>query len=270
MSGEYKGLIVERENAIAWVYLNRPEKRNALDLEFWPNLARVFQELDLDESVRAVILAGKGKGFSSGLDLTGLAGLPSFDISEQTPRNRMDLLVHVRKWQEAINEIERCRKPVIAAVHGACIGGGLDLIAACDIRLASEDAVFSLREAAMAMVADLGALQRLPRIIGEGLTRELAFTARDVPAKEALEIKLVNRVYPDREALFQGAREMAELIAKRSPLAVQSSKETLNFSRNLPVEQGLHYALLRNSLILPSPDLLEAFQAFLEKREPKF
>ncbi len=267
---EYRGLVLEKRGFVAWLKINRPEKRNALDPEFWPNLKKVLRDIDLDEGVRSVVLYGEGKGFSSGLDLTSLASIPAMDMAEQTPRNRMDLLVYIREWQEAINEIERCRKPVIAAVHGHCLGAGLDIVSACDIRLASEDAIFSVRETAMAMVADLGSLQRLPRIIGEGLTRELAFTSRDVTAKEALEIKLVNRLYSDRETLLKGAEALAEEIASNSPLAVQSTKEALNFSRDATLQEGLHYSLLRNSLILPSPDLMEAFQAFLEKRKPKF
>ena len=159
---------------------------------------------------------------------------------------------------------------MIAAIHGGCIGGGLDLASACDIRLASRDAFFSLREAAMAMVADLGSLQRLPLIIGQGLTRELAFTARDVPAEEAKEMRLVNHVYDDQDAMMKAAREMAEQIAAQAPLAVQSSKQVLNYSRHVSVEDGLHYAVIRNSMILPSGELLEAMQAFMEKRKPKF
>ena len=267
---DYRGLVWERKGYVAWVKINRPEKRNALDPDFWPSLKACFRELDRDVKVRVVVLFGEGKGFSSGLDLMSLSSIPSMDLSDQTPRNRMDLLVYIREWQEAISEIERCRKPVIAAIHGHCLGAGLDIVSACDIRLASEDAVFSVRETGMAMVADLGTLQRLPRIIGEGLTRELAFTARDVSGREAQEMGLVNRLFSDREALFEGAGALAEEIASNSPLAVQSTKEALNFSRGVSVEEGLHYSLIRNAMILPSPDLLEAFQAFIEKRKPKF
>jgi enoyl-CoA hydratase len=270
MIENYSGLVCEIDQHVAYLYLNRPQKRNALDPGFWDALLKHFEELDLIREVRVVIISGKGASFCAGLDLTALADIPAFDFGDQTPANRMDLVVYVRRWQNALTAIERCRKPVIAAIHGACIGGGLDLISACDIRLASQDAIFSLREAAMAMVADLGSLQRLPLIIGQGLTRELAFTARDVTASEALDMRLINRMYPDQEILLAGARAMAQEIANRSPLAVQSSKEALNFGRHLSVEQGLHYSLVRNSMILPSSDLLEAFQAFLEKRPPNY
>lgn len=270
MSENTIGIEVVKNEHIAEVYLARPEKRNALDGDLFLALPQVFSQLDQDRDVRAIIIAGRGKSFCSGLDLTATMAIPGFDFSEQTPQNRLDLVAFVRKWQEAMNVVERCRKPVIAAVHGACVGGGLDLIAACDIRLASKDAYFSLREAAMAMVADLGSLQRIPRIIGEGWTRELAFTARDITAEEAKEMHLVNRVFADHAALLDGAREMASMIASRSPMAVQSSKDVLNYSRYTTVEEGLHYAVVRNSMILPSPDLMEALQAFMEKRSPRF
>jgi enoyl-CoA hydratase len=270
MAQSYDGLEVEKKGSIAWVYLNRPQKRNALEPLFWEACAGIFRELDQARDIRVIVVAGRGKAFCSGLDLTAVGEIPCLDLAEQTAHNRIDFVGFVRGWQEAFNWIERCRKPVIAAIHGACVGGGLDLIAACDIRLASADAYFSLREAAMAMVADLGSLQRLPHIIGQGLTREMAFTARDVSAQEALAMHLVNQLYPDQEALYHAAESMAQQIAQQSPLAVQCSKEVLNYARHASVEDGLHYAALRNSAILPSPELFEAFQAFMEKRKPSF
>ncbi|TNE47227.1 MAG: crotonase/enoyl-CoA hydratase family protein [Deltaproteobacteria bacterium] len=270
MSEAYPGLVCETNDQIAHVYLNRPNKRNAMDLDFWDAMIEMFNTLNYDRDVRVIILSGRGKSFCAGLDLTSLASVPGMDMSNQTPMNRMDLVNHIRRWQEAMNVVERCRKPVIAAIHGACVGGGLDLVSACDIRLASSDAYFSLREAAMAMVADLGSLQRLPLIIGQGLTRELAFTARDVSSDEALQMRLVNRLFPTFDELMEGAEAMARSIAAQSPLAVQSSKETLNYSRHVSVEDGLHYAVTRNSMIMPSADLVEAFQAFMEKRKPNF
>jgi len=270
MSEKYTGLECEKDGAIARVFLNRPEKRNAMEIDLWQALYDTFRDLDRDRDIRVVILAGRGKSFCGGLDLKGLGQLPSFDMNNQTPRNRMDFATYIRDWQEALTVIERCRKPVIAAVHDCCVGGGLDLIAACDIRICSADAYFSLREAAVGIVADLGSLQRLPLIIGQGLTRELAFTARNVGAEEAQRMHLVNHVYPDQETLMKEADVLAKQISEQSPLAVQSSKEVLNYGRNMNVEDGLHYAVIRNSMILPSDDLMEAFQAFMEKRKPKF
>ncbi|MEM1010407.1 MAG: enoyl-CoA hydratase-related protein, partial [Myxococcota bacterium] len=244
-----------QKGAVAWLTLQRPEKKNALHPSFWPECVEMFSALDQDPQVRAVVISAAGDSFCAGLDLNAAMSLPFLEMGAQTPRQRIDFAPHVRLWQEAFTAIERCRKPVIAAIHGACIGGGLDLAASCDIRLCAQDAVFSLREAAMAMVADLGSLQRLPLILGQGLTRELAFTARDVDAQEALHIRLVNRCFPTKQQLWDGALQMAEQIAAQSPLAVQSSKDVLNYSRDTSTEHGLHYAATRNAMIMPSEEL---------------
>ncbi|MGH9092918.1 MAG: enoyl-CoA hydratase-related protein, partial [Acidimicrobiales bacterium] len=161
-------------------------------------------------------------------------------------------------------------KPVVAAVHGYCIGGGVDLVAACDVRLASADAVFSVREARMAMVADLGSLQRLPRILGAGHVAELAFTGKDVDADRAREIGLVNAVHPDAGAVVAAARSMASEIAANSPLAVQGAKAVLAAGDGLTVAQGLDYVATWNAAMLASDDLTEAVSAFMEKRPPRF
>jgi len=180
-------------------------------------------------------------------------------------------LVHkILALQETMTCLERCRKPTIAAVHGYCVGAGLDMITVCDVRLCSADAVFSLREAAVAFVADVGVLQRLPLIVGQGITRELAFTAGDIDAVRAREILLVNAVYDDREALWQGAQQMAAQMAANSPLAVQATKEVLNYGVGKSVGDGLRYVASVSGNIIPSDDLTEAFTAFMEKRKPDF
>jgi len=166
--------------------------------------------------------------------------------------------------------VDRCRKPVIAAVHSHCIGGGVDLMCVCDIRLASQDAVFSIRETRLAMVADLGTLQRITPIIGEGWARELALTGRDFNAAHALKIGLITHIYPQRDRLYQEAFRMAEEISQLSPITIQGIKETMNFSRTHGVTAGLEYIAQKNSAILPSEDLMEAFQAFMQKRKPSF
>ncbi len=176
----------------------------------------------------------------------------------------------VMSLQEGITAVERCRKPVIAAVHSHCIGGGVDLVCACDVRLASRDAVFSIRETRMAMVADLGTLQRISGIIGQGWTRELALTGRDFSGREALEIGFITHLFEDREALLEGGRKMAHEIASLPPLTVQGVKETLNFSRDHGVAAGLEYVAQKNAALLPCEDLMEAFQAFMEKRPARF
>ena len=169
-----------------------------------------------------------------------------------------------------MSRIEWCRKPVIAAIHGYCVGAGLDMATACDIRLCSQDAVFSLREAAVGFVADVGVLQRIPHIVGQGVTRELAYTAKNIDSARAKEVLLVNAVFDDREALFAGAQAMAEEISEKSPLAVQSSKDVLNYGIGKSVADGLTYVASMSANVIPSEDLYEAIAAFAEKRKPKF
>jgi enoyl-CoA hydratase/carnithine racemase len=166
--------------------------------------------------------------------------------------------------------VEKCRKPVIAAIHSHCIGGGVDLTSACDIRLATRDAVFSIRETKMAMIADVGTLQRLPTIIGQGRFRELALTGRNFSAAEAYEMGYLSRVCEDREELYREAKKIADEIAACSPVAVQGTKEVILFNRDHGIQAGLEYVAQKNAAILPNDDLLEAIAAFLEKRAPVF
>jgi enoyl-CoA hydratase len=172
--------------------------------------------------------------------------------------------------QASISSVAECPKPVIAAVHGYCIGGGVDLIAACDIRVASSDAVFSVRETKMAIVADLGSLQRLPAIIGAGHLAELAYTGKDIPVERAKEIGLVNDVFPDAASAVVGAQSLAAEIAANSPLVVQGTKTVLQTRDRRAIADGLDYVAVWNSGFLQSDDLVEAVSAFMEKRPPKF
>ncbi|HEX9036931.1 MAG TPA: crotonase/enoyl-CoA hydratase family protein [Ktedonobacterales bacterium] len=258
---------LEITDGIAEVTLTGPGKGNAMGPDFWRDLPMVFDILDSDDAVRAVILRGDGPNFSYGLDLPAMA--PAL-ASGDTAVDRAKLLDTIQTMQAAVTRVQTCRKPVIAAVRGWCIGGGLDLIAACDIRLCSTDARFSLREARIAIVADIGSLQRLPPIIGEGNTRELAFTARDIDAQRALRIGLVNEVYDGPQALEDAARAMAREIAANAPLAVQGAKRVLNESQGKPVEEGLRYVALWNAAYVHTQDLTEAISAFIEKRPPRY
>jgi len=267
----YEFYKVEQKGPIAWVFLNRPEKNNAMNLPAWTEALPIFESLDADPEIRAVIIAGKGNCFCAGLDLLDMAtAVP--ELAEPNPQGgtKWRLVRKISELQETMNVIERCRKPVIAAIHGHCVGAGLDMAAACDIRLCSSDAVFSLREAAIGIVADLGALQRLPRIIGQGMTRELAFSAAFVDARRAKGMLLVNEVFGKSEELMAAAQAMAETISANSPLAVQAAKDVLNYSAGRPVEDGLRYVAGISANIIPSADLMEAVSAFAEKRKPKF
>lgn len=251
---------------IAVVTLERPTMPPA----FFGEIEATFRALAADPAVRAVIVRASGKAFSYGLDLPAAFQELGPHLAGGTAGSRRELLAHIRKLQASFNAVAACPVPVIAAIHGYCIGGGLDLISACDIRLATEDAKFSLRETKIAIVADLGSLQRLPRLIGQGHTRELAFTGKDITAHRAREIGLVNEVYASAEALQSAAQAMAAEIAQNSPFTVRGVKEVLDAGEGKSVAEGLAYVAAWNAAFLASEDLGEALRAFLEKKKPSF
>jgi enoyl-CoA hydratase len=266
-------LAIERTGAVATVWLDRPEARNAMGEEFWRDLPRAMEAVSHDTDVRAVVIAAKGPHFSVGLDLKALGGVLSAaggGGSSSGAARALGARQDILRRQASITSVAQCPKPVIAAVHGYCIGGGVDLIAACDIRLASADAIFSVREAKVAIVADLGSLQRLPAIVGAGHVAELAFTGKDISAERAREIGLVNHVAVDAEAVRQAAGEMANEIAANSPLAVQGTKAILTANEGRTVAEGLDYVATWNAGMLGSDDLVEAMTAFMERRAPTF
>jgi enoyl-CoA hydratase len=268
-------LSIERDQDVATLWLDRAEARNAMGMDLWRDLPRAMEVLSDDNSVRVVVIAAKGPHFSVGLDLKAmgnlLAGGGDADArpASMAARARSSRL-EVKRLQDSITAVAKCPKPVIAAVHGYCIGGGVDLIAACDIRLASADAIFSVREAKVAIVADLGSLQRLPAIISAGHLAELAFTGKDITAERAKEIGLVNDAAGDAEGVLKAARTLAGEIATNSPIAVQGTKAVLAANEGRTVAEGLDYVATWNSGMLASDDLVEAMTAFMEKRTPKF
>jgi enoyl-CoA hydratase len=264
-------LKVERAGHVAEVTLLGPTKGNAMGPDFWRELPIVFGALDADPGVRVILLTGSGSHFSYGLDLPAMMGGWAEMLSGQALAGpRTGFLKEVRTLQDAVSSIAATRKPVIAAVSGWCIGGGVDVISAADIRLASADAKFSVREVKVAIVADIGSLQRLAPIIGEGHLRELALTGKDIDAARAEKIGLVNDVYPDQETLLAAARSLAEEIAMNPPLVVQGVKDVLNARTEPEVADGLRYVSAWNAAFLPSKDLAEAVQAFMERRAPEF
>jgi enoyl-CoA hydratase len=268
---ELKALIVETADHVARVTLTGPGKGNAMGPDFWRELPEVFRTLDADPAVRAVVLTGSGKHFSYGLDLHAMSGLLSPMLADKAmAAPRTVFHDEVRRLQAAITSVAECRKPVIAAVHGWCIGGGLDLISAADIRYAAADAKFSLREAKVAMVADVGSLQRLPSLIGEGQLRELAYTAKDIDAARAERIGLVNEVFADAEATLAAAHALAREIAANPPLVVQGIKQVCEQRVAAKVDEGLRYVAAWNSAFLASEDLTEAITAVFQKRSPEF
>jgi len=257
---------LEREGHIVWLTLNRPEKRNAMGRAFYRGMADFCRQFDQDPDVRVVVLKAEGKSFTTGTDMIELGEL----VGDGSALSR-DLLRDQILWgQGCISEIEACRKPVIAAAHGLCLGGGVDLLSACDIRIATRDVVFGIRETRVGVIADVGTLQRLPHIIGHGWFRELALTGRDFGAEEALKMGFITRICADREALYEEARRLALEVVACSPLAVQGAKDVILYSRDHGVYPGLKYVAQKNAAAIPSEDMLEAMQAFLEKRAPVF
>ncbi|GGK60497.1 crotonase/enoyl-CoA hydratase family protein [Nocardia camponoti] len=268
---DWQAFTVDIANHVARVTLTGPGKGNAQGPDFWRELPLIFAELSANPDVRAVVLTGSGKHFSFGLDLPAIAAtLAPVLAPDAKAAPRTDFLHEIRRMQASVTAVADCTKPVIAAISGWCIGGALDLIAAADIRLASADAKFSLREAKVAIVADIGSLQRLPGIIGEGHLRELAYTAKDIDAERAERIGLVNDVYPDQEAVLAAADAMAAEIAANPPLVVQGIKDVLEHRTRPAVTDGLRYVSTWNAAFLPSNDLTEAITAIFQKREPDF
>ncbi|HSU34382.1 MAG TPA: crotonase/enoyl-CoA hydratase family protein [Propionibacteriaceae bacterium] len=254
------------------VTLLGPGKGNALGPDFWAEVPGLFGALDADDSVRAVVLTGSGANFCFGLDLAAYAGLWGSMLAEDggLARPRTKLHDQVRTMQSALDAIAECRKPVVAAISGWCIGGGVDLIAACDVRYASTDAKFSVREVRVAMVADMGSLQRLPGIISDGHLRELVLSGKDVDAARAERIGLVNDVFETPDEALAAAREFAVQVAGNPPLVVQGIKQVLDVERSARVAAGLKLVAAWNAAFLPSVDLAEAMAAFSERRDPNF
>lgn len=267
---QFETLKVALDGPVATIELHRPEKANAIDLAMWHDIRRAMGWLDDTPQARVAILCGAGRHFTSGIDLSLLASVGEQAADPCAGRARDKLRRVILDLQDTLTAIERCRKPVLAAIHGACIGGGIDLIAACDLRYCSADAMFSVKEIDVGMTADLGTLQRLPRLIGEGLARELAYTGRSVDGTEARELRLVNRCYDTREALMAGVGELAAAIAAKSPLAVRGCKEMITYARDHSVADGLNYIATWNAAMLLSADLGEAQQAARERRTPQF
>ncbi len=261
-------IVVKVEAGVAHVELARPEKFNAMDREMFAAIGDAFRALGRDPAVRAILLTGQGRHFTAGLDLEYASR--QFPPNDDPGRAAEARLRHIEWLQDAFSALEAARAPVIAAIHGGCIGAGVDLAGACDLRVASEDAFFQIAEVDVAITADLGTLQRLGYLLPHGVLRELAFTGRRMNAGEAARYGLVNRVEADREAALAAGRDLAHTIAAKSPLAVAGAKKSLNHSRGRPVEEGLRDVALWNAATLVSADLTEAIRARLGKAEPSF
>lgn len=247
------------EGHLATVTLDRPGNANAMNLPMWSELQSCFQWLDAEPAVRAIVLAGEGKHFCSGLDLSVFADLAnnSLEPSRQSEQLRQTIL----RLQANLTAIESCRKPVLAAIHYTCIGGAIDMISCCDMRYCTADAYFSIKEIDLGMTADVGTLQRLPHIIGQGVLRELAYTGREINAEEALSIGLVNRVFSDWKKMMAEVKQIAATIASKSPLAIRGTKEMLLYSRDHSVADSLNYVATWNAGMLCSADVMKSIEA---------
>eukprot|EP01059_Diplonema_ambulator_P013979 TRINITY_DN24747_c0_g1_i1.p1 TRINITY_DN24747_c0_g1~~TRINITY_DN24747_c0_g1_i1.p1 ORF type:complete len:332 (+),score=87.58 TRINITY_DN24747_c0_g1_i1:36-998(+) len=276
------------EGRIADVVLSRGKKLNVMDERFFKELGEVFEEVSGKKEARVAVLSAEGKHFTAGLDLKAaaemffrdagavqkakLAGAAVFGIDASITESGMPAMraqtLHklILSWQASISSLANCRVPVIAAIHGKCIGGGVDLITSADIRMCTSDASFSIKETEVGIVADLGTLQRITNIMGQGIVRELAFTGADLGSYRALQTGLVNSIHETQEELNEAAFEMARRIAANSPLAVQGTKEILNYPLDPVVTSGLKNVALHNSAFLKSDDLLKAVLSFIKKQ----
>lgn len=266
----YNHFKVETENKIARVAFNRPEKANAMNMEAWTEMQSIFETLSVANNVRVIILYGEGKHFCSGIDLellmsvSGLLDVPCQGKRGEKVRELILIL------QRTITAIEKCTKPVLAAIHSGCIGGGVDIATACDMRYCTEDAYFNIKEIDLGMVADIGTLQRLPKIISPGLAAEMAYTGRKVSGTEAKGIGLVNNCYASKEEMMGNVMQIAETIAAKSPVSIRGTKDILHYTRDHSVEDALNYISVWNAGMLLSNDLKEAFMSAMQKRRPEF
>lgn len=267
---DFETLAVSLDAGIARIALNRPAKANAINLRMWDELREAMRWLGRTDAARVGILEARGRHFCAGLDLATFAELQKLTQDRCEGRARERLREHILDIQDTVTAIERCAKPVIASVHAACVGGGIDIIAACDLRYASANAWFCVKEIDVGLVADVGTLQRLPRLVGEGTAREMAYTGRRVEADEAASLRLVNRCFASDEALQACVHDVARTLAAKSPLALRGTKHMLNHARDHRIADGLDHVATWNAAMLYSQDLAEAGAAARERRTPVF
>ena len=266
MTNKYESFNLEIEDNIANIILSRPEQLNTMSRKFWVELPEILEEVNRNSEIRVLIISSTGKHFCAGMDLSafdnGVANIPK----EKRPDNARigeALYRSAKELQEYICKLEKIRVPVIAAIHGGCIGGALDLVTACDIRLATDDAFFCIQEINIGMAADVGTLQRLPRIIPDSKMRELAYTGRRMLADEAKESGLVSDIYSSQEEMVNAAKEMANEIAKKSPIAIYGLKALMNYSRDHTISDSLDFNALWSGAMLSQRDMEEAINCLL-------
>ena len=265
----YQTLAVSLADGVANVVLNRPDKSNAMNRQMWDDIRDVFRKLDEMPEARVAVLSGAGRHFNAGIDLAMLSQITD-TANDRAAHQREELRRVILDLQDVITGLETCRKPVLAAIHGACIGAGVDLTCAADMRYCSADANFVIKEIELGFVADVGTLQRLPKLIGDAMARELAYTGRPFAGAEAKAIGFANCCYGSRDDMMAGVATIARSIAAKSPLAIRGTKEMLIYTRDHSVAESLNYMAIWNAALLQSDDLSEAFAAFMAKQNPKF
>ena len=272
----YSCFEVENAGKVAHVKLKRAAELNTMTPAFWTELPQIVNAISDEGRARAIVLSSTGKHFTAGMDLSvftggsGVASSAGAGDGAEVGRARANLRLMALHLQDSFNALERARMPVLAAIQGGCIGGGVDMVSACDMRYATADAFFCIQEINIGMTADVGTLQRLPKIVPEGVVRELAYTGRRMSAQRAKEIGLVNEVYPDQAAMLAGVMEIAEEIAQKSPLAIWGSKEMINYARDHSVADSLNYIATWQTGMFQAGDMMESFAARTEKRAPRF
>lgn len=270
----YECFKVEISDQIAHVIMNRPEKRNNMNAAFWRELPEIIKDIDYNSKARVIVLSSTGPHFTGGLDISSFAGVsdPVGEVDARTKKLQKGTAFYdnVLQMQESFNCLEACRVPVLAAIQGGCIGGGVDLVSACDIRYATENAFITIFETNIGMTADVGTFPRLVKLIPEGYVREMAYTGRKVSATEAKSMGLINNVYADQETLLREVMKIAADIASKAPLAVYGCKRMINYARDHSTADGLDYIAIWNASHLQVEEIQEAMTANAEKRPGNF
>jgi len=264
---------VETLGKVAHLRLKRGAELNTMTPAFWSELPEIVTAISDEGRARTIVLSSTGKHFTAGMDLgvfTDGAASGGAGGDAEVGRLRANMRLTALRLQQSFSCLEQARMPVLAAVQGGCIGGGVDMISACDMRYATADAFFCIQEINIGMTADVGTLQRLPKIVPEGVVRELAYTGRRMGAARAREVGLVNEVFPDQESMLAGVLEIATEIAQKSPLAIWGSKEMITFARDHSVTDSLNYVATWQTGMFQPTDMMESFAARTERREPRF
>ncbi|WP_306249930.1 crotonase/enoyl-CoA hydratase family protein [Parvularcula sp. IMCC14364] len=257
---------VSHDNGIAHIQLSRPEKRNSMILEFWDELPELVREIDKDGSTRVIVISSTGPHFTSGLDLGAFAGATTNKGAGQNEVHQqatagLGFYQNVLRMQDCFTALEKARVPVLVAIQGGCIGGGVDMVTACDMRYCTADAFFTIYEINIGMTADVGTFPRILNHLPEGVVRELAYTGRRMSAAEAQSLGLVNSVYDDQDAMLEGVMATAREIASKPPMAIYGCKNIITYARDHSTEDTLDYIGIWNATMLQQSEIMEAMKA---------